>query len=262
MRRSKLSSLFLQYFFTFTIFIFSTPAAYATSIYHGIGYDVSYPNCDVVKQLPKVDFGIVGINRGKAFTQNPCLAEEFQWALGLNKKSTSVYMNINAPIGSTSSRGATGPYTIFGICLKNDTACQAFNYGFNAAQYAYEYAVDGTLYVHMWWLDVETANSWFDDPLLNRQVLQGAIAFFKGGISPGGTVLFGTGLPLGTYSTPHMWREITGNWLTSGLPAWVATDADTAPESCLESFTEEGKQAKLIQFYDSDNDLDANYACK
>lgn len=246
---------------TFLLFQSSSGAA-AASIYHGIGYDVSYPNCDAVGQLPEVDFGIVGVNEGKAFTQNPCLTDEFGWAKTLDGKTISAYMNINAPIGTTSSRGATGPYSIFGVCVKGDAACQAFNYGFNAAQYAYRYAVGNNIHVARWWLDIETANSWFDDSLLNRQVIQGAIAFFKGGISPEGSLLLGVGIPVGAYSTPHMWNEITGNWLTSGLPAWVATDDDTAPTSCVASFTQEGKQADLIQFYDSDNDLDANYACR
>src|SRR5439155_7250878 len=43
------------------------------------GYDVSYPQCS--STLPKSPtFGIVGVNGGRAYATNACLASEYAWA--------------------------------------------------------------------------------------------------------------------------------------------------------------------------------------
>src|SRR5437899_2627639 len=43
------------------------------------GYDVSYPQCS--STLPsRPDFGIVGVNGGRAYAANPCLAAQYGWA--------------------------------------------------------------------------------------------------------------------------------------------------------------------------------------
>src|SRR3954447_14391832 len=71
------------------------------------GYNVAGPGCG--QTLPaSFSFGVVGVTGGRAFSQNSCLASEFAWAMG-GTGAPSLYMNLNAPIGSTASNGMTGP---------------------------------------------------------------------------------------------------------------------------------------------------------
>ena len=251
----KISAVFLCVFFSLAF----PSHCFAAHNYKGIGYDISYPNC--FQLFPKGAFGIVGANGGKAFTPNPCLLTEFSWASTLPSSHVSLYMNLNAPIGSTADEGLTGPSTVEGTCLTTDELCQSFNYGYRAAEYAYKYASENHITVPSWWLDIETENSWFDNPLMNVAVIRGAIAFFQGGLSPNRVLIQGKGLSVGVYSTAYMWSEITGDWPFKHVPAWVATDDNAPPEHCPEAFTGKGNTSYLVQFYDEDYRLDANYAC-
>jgi hypothetical protein len=96
------------------------------------GNDISYPQCST-STYPHNSFGIVGATGGRAFTYNSCLSTEFTWAQTLSTLP-SLYINLNSPIGTTASKGMTGPY---GSCSKKDKLCQAENYGYNAAQDAF-----------------------------------------------------------------------------------------------------------------------------
>lgn len=243
-----------------TWFFFSLHASvYALSDLK-IGYDVSFPNCDQTAQFPTNGFGIVGVNNGRAFTKNPCLFSEYTRAIATSKQA-SLYMNLNAPIGSTVSRGMSGPSTIFGFCLPKDVSCQLFNYGYNAADFAYRYASSKISSATMWWVDVELANSWFDDPLQNRKVIEGTVAFFRGGLSPNGAILLGKGMDVGIYSTNHMWNDITGAWDMGTIPSWVATDDHSPPDTCPKPFTGLNAKTYLVQFYNEDLVLDEDINC-
>src|SRR5262245_44168395 len=81
----------------------SYPDVYA----HGsVGFDYSFPGCSTpvaptTSSLgTSYSFAVVGVNDGKPFTQNPCLASEFQSAAA-TVPLVSFYINISAPIGST-----------------------------------------------------------------------------------------------------------------------------------------------------------------
>ena len=71
----------------------------------------------------------------------------------------------------------------------------------------------------MWWLDVESGNSWSSADLdLNRAALRGELAR-----------LSETGLDVGVYSTAGQWQGITGGWRYSGIAAdWVAGASGSA----------------------------------
>src|SRR3954470_7944602 len=79
------------------------------------GNDISWPQCGGAFPA-KAGFGIVGVTGGRPFTQNPCLAAEWQGALAA-KGAPAYYMNLSNP-------GTTTPST----------------YGANAAAYALNYA--------------------------------------------------------------------------------------------------------------------------
>ena len=102
--------------------------------YSGTGFDISYPQCS---SYAGVDggFGIVGVNDGRPFTENTCFDAEYAHARG-GGRQVSFYMNLMAPIGKT------GPvYTSSPRNCGTDELCQAQNYGWNVADYAYKAAL-------------------------------------------------------------------------------------------------------------------------
>ena len=171
------------------------------------GFDVSYPQCG--SALPSGTFAIVGVTGGHAFTQNACFGSEYASATSATPGQVSLYMNLNAAIGSTASEGLTGPR---GTCKRRDKPCVAYNYGWNAASAALSYAAatPGVVTGTSWWLDIETANSWNSDPGLNQTTIQGALD----GLRAGGAT------NVGVYSTAFMWNSITGSWNTLLAPVW------------------------------------------
>ena len=172
------------------------------------GFDISYPQCG--SPQPRGSFAIIGVTHGRAFSRNDCFAAEYQQAVAaVTAAGVSFYMNLNAAIGTTASNGASGPA---GTCRRSDKGCQAYNYGYNAAQDAYSYA-SSSGQAGVWWLDIETANSWNAQDALNRTTIQGAADF-----------LTGSGRRVGIYSTQAMWTSITGGW-SNGWPIWYAGTA-------------------------------------
>src|SRR6478672_1536896 len=79
------------------------------------GNDISWPQCGGAFPT-KAGFGIIGVNGGRPFTQNPCLAAEWQWA-STAKGAPAYYMNLSNP-GTSDPSG----------------------YGASAAAYALNYA--------------------------------------------------------------------------------------------------------------------------
>jgi len=229
------------------------------------GYDISYPQCG--DPLPtNVTFGIVGVNRGIVYSPNPCLGagdvpSELAWA-GLY---ADLYANTANPGPELSSHwpiGQTGPR----LCSADDldSADCAYDYGWNAAADSYAAAVQAyislgwaqpgatqTPVANRWWLDVETANSWRDDPSLNVAALQGAVDYLDavGAAS------------VGFYSEPGMWSEITGDTTAfADRPSWVAGAAtlEGAVRRCDgPGFT--GGRIELTQYHA--HGFDANYRC-
>ena len=188
----------------------------------GQGYDISFPECGSAFPAGGFDYGIVGVNHGIAFTQNPCLGSQWKWAL--QAPAASAYMNINAPQpGQT--QGANGPA---GQCVGNDTGCVAYNYGYNAALNAYSYASSQGVAATVWWLDVElipaseNAHYWDTSTYNNARTIQGAI-----------DALRIQGAVAGIYSTHYQFGKIAGTY-APGVPIWKATAADllTAEQAC------------------------------
>lgn len=226
---------------------FATGAA-AQGIYTSTstGYDISFPQCDGT--YPRTNaylFGVVGVTNGHAFRNNPCFASEYAWATG-PMAPESVYLNLNEDIGTTADNGENGPY---GACIP-DTACHALNYGYNAASSAYTYATQQvpTFVAQMWWLDIETENSWSETDLsLNQDVITGALRFLRDEHH----------FMVGIYSTSSMWKEITGGW-QNGLPAWVGGGTrGNAQALCGTGFT--GGPVYLVQY--ARGDYDGDYTC-
>jgi hypothetical protein len=125
------------------------------------GYDLSYPQCGAT--LPAGAFGIVGVDGGRPYDVNPCMAEEILWA-----GSPAYYANTANPGPKKSThwpKGQTSPK----VCetrSPNSKAC-SFDYGWNAAKDSYARAATAAsaagaapVSTATWWLDVENGNSW------------------------------------------------------------------------------------------------------
>ncbi len=168
------------------------------------GYDVSYPQCS--SNPPTGTFGIVGVNGGRPFTFNGCLTAEYSAA-----PSSSLYINTaysGAYRKNITAGCSSAPATITGSANR-----QAWAIGCSEADTSL-LQTSGLSTPLMWWLDVETGNSWSSsNQALNQFAIQGAV-----------DRLAQTNLPVGVYSTASMWATITGAGFTPNtvLGDWVA----------------------------------------
>lgn len=248
--KQRKASLFRVVSLLVLVFSLTLLAAAAASA-SGLGYDVSFPSGTGPYPPAPFDFGIVGVTGGRPFSRNAYLSNEYSWAAQATAKP-QFYINLAAPIGSTSSNGSTGPY---GTCAKNDKICLSNNYGYNAAQDAYNYAagVIGGGALSTWWLDIETGNSWWPKASQNQAVIAGAIHFF--------TL---NAMGVGIYSSSRSWQSVTGGW-NAQVPNWVWTGTSSANDAlkyCGHPLWG-GGQVVYTQYSASTSNgtFDADYAC-
>jgi len=220
---------------------FLSPAAALSPYPAGkVGSDVSWPNC---RARPPRDaaFGIVGATGGLVFAPNQCLFEEAHWFNGV-----SLYVNTGYAGKAAAEKFNGQPRD----CKPRDETCLAYDFGYNAGIYATYYAASQFVHGRMWWLDVETENSWSPDHQINRAALQGMIDAIDR------TTLFPA---IGFYAYPGQWQKITGGW-KNGYPNWAATGGASyqrAVSFCKgQSFT--GGETLLTQFTTR---LDNDYVC-
>ena len=206
-----------------------TGATAADHLSAGWGVDVSWPQCGSLG-MPSVQpgFVVVGINGGKPFTDNVCLAREVAWAR--SRTGVSAYLNIDAPRGG------------------------------DAAAYGRKVALDGlarvqraNLSLPVLWLDVEVLNHWSTNPAVNVAVINGALR-----------ALQQHGVTAGIYSSGPMWQQITGG-AQLHVPVWLATsvnDYRQLPQWCGIGLG--GKAAEMTQYvaYDGHQLVDVDVLCQ
>lgn len=235
-----------------------TPSALAAKPVGGrastpLGIDVSWPQCG--KVLPKTQaFAIVGVNGGLANDTNICLKDQLIWGKssigGTPQDSLQLYVNTANPGGLNTASwpknnidpagtSAPNPYN---VCDGSDSLACAWQYGWNRAledvrdrfQPAASLAgVPTTPSSYIWWLDVETENTWkLSGTTFDRQSnvadIEGMAAYFKS--------VYGR---VGLYSTGSQWNQITGGAITAGsnlngLNNWRPGGASlsTAKQAC------------------------------
>lgn len=245
------------------------------------GYDVSYPQCG--KRLPTDHyFGIVGVNGGNAATANSCLADQLVWATtaktGSNQSKFQVYVNTANPAQDTSYNWASWPTTSFdsngnrpvnpyGDCSgANDGAC-SWLYGWNRSIYtegvfkaaANSKELNSNTSDYVWWLDIETMNSWqsgTNEALIrNTAAIEGFGAYYES-----------KGADIGLYSTAVQWAEITGNNISApsnlnGLPNWRPSGKSlaNAKSNCSVAPLTPGGFISITQYVVKN--LDNNHSC-
>jgi hypothetical protein len=242
-----------------------------------LGNDVSWPQCN--KGLPKgAVFAIVGVNNGLANTTNPCLAEQLKWANAIDtngdgaenptsQPTVALYVNTANPGLAGSWWPTSNDYPArnpvqnpYGNCTKNSSGVPEVT---EACSYMYGYAkAYDDAYIrgisqpseYLWWLDVETDNSWSGDRNRNRAVLEGMADFFHS-----------IGSDVGIYSTRYQWRKIVGTVNSSSslytLRSWLA-GAGTAARAkayCSHAPLTAGGTVTLTQFVYKE--FDYNHSC-
>ncbi len=238
-----------------------------------VGYDVSYPQCG--SSLPSARaFAIVGVNGGLSTRGNPCLSTQLSWAWGSNGSVASqpkaqLYLNTANP-GEVRDQVTTWPTsgsTPYGDCDGDNSMACSWEYGWERASNsvlsfftpaARVARVDGRASSYMWWLDVETTNTWqsgsSDALARNRATLEGMAAYV---IARGGRV--------GLYSTGQQWAEIVGSVPSgsnlTGRPSWLAgsSSLSDARSDCRNPALTPGSRVTLTQYIV--NGLDRNNAC-
>jgi len=208
------------------------------------GYDISWPQCG--KAYPaNPAFGIVGASDGLAYSDNPCLSSEFQWA-ARSSRPAGLYMNTADPGAASSHWTAPGPKACSGG--SGDLGC-AYNYGWNAAQHAFAYAATQApaSLGAPWWLDIETTNTWSSDTAANDADIQGMVDYAGS-----------QAVTVGVYSTSFQWGQITGG-MTLAVPNWLAgaSSATQASRWCSSAPSFTGGPVRVVQYPSGSFDGDA-----
>lgn len=185
-----------------------------------LGYDLSFNTTSYPSE--SFGFAVIGVTGGKAFVHNARISSEYQWTKFSAKTAATLYMNLNAPYGSSVVANITAPKTCppraagSSATSTEPTACEGYNYGYNAAKDAYAYATGVGVASSLWWLDIEEANSWSPDPSVNDATIQGAIDYLNS-----------KNIRVGIYSVPRMWTDIAGTYVPTqtlgGLPVLIPT---------------------------------------
>jgi hypothetical protein len=242
-----------------------SPASAATASTSGPGIDVSWPQCG--KTLPKQPvFAIVGVNHGLANNTNPCLASQLAWAKTAKSPAATaqprvaLYVNTANParqgswwpmLNTYNGVKVTNPY---GNCALGSLKACSYMYGWAKASDDAKRRGVSNPQSYLWWLDVETENTWQEDKAANVAVLEGMAAYFKK-----------IGARVGLYSTAYQWGEIAGSVkFTSplaGLPSWLAGagSAAGAKANCARPGLTSNSRVSMTQYISGG--LDYNYSC-
>ncbi|HLB66586.1 MAG TPA: hypothetical protein VJJ78_03270 [Candidatus Saccharimonadales bacterium] len=237
-----------------------------------LGNDVSYPQCG--KTLPKTHaFGIVGVNGGLATTTNLCLKDQLIWASkaigGTAQEKIQLYVNTANPGGLNTTSWPTTGQNPYGVCNGSDSLACAWQYGWNRASEdislrfqpaAAQAGINSSPSTYIWWLDVETVNTWKPPTSSfntgsNTAVLEGMTAHFQS-----------LNARVGLYSTAYQWGQIVGSSVSStsnlnGLPNWRPGGANlkTAKQACTAAPLTTNGTVVLTQFVSKN--LDYDYSC-
>ncbi len=226
-----------------------------------LGYDVSY----ATKAYPATifNFAIVSVTRGKALVDNKRFVSEFAWARFGAAAAPTIYMNLNAPYGSTVAGNIGSPKACAAAPSSEPTACEGYNYGYNAAKHSYAYATANGATSPIWWLDIEDANSWSKNLAVNDATMQGAMDYLNA-----------QNIRVGVYSMAFMWKKIMGAGFTPkqvldgspvATPVWMPVGIMSqvaATNACLTrtSFIP-GNPIWLVQYEANSTAIDQNLSC-
>jgi hypothetical protein len=234
----------------------------------GAGIDISFPQClgrSHVDFPTNIPFAVIGVNGGSANNSNPCFSSEYNSAVLLagvtDQPHASVYVNTGNPAlagvwwpVTNHTQAGTAVVNPNGLCVNVASAACAYVYGYSMAQADYRRVKTDLVRIpSMWWLDVETSNTWQPDVVANAASLSGMVDYFES-----------KQLDVGLYSTSYQWNKIAGVTLATsnlaGLPSWLAgTTYFRAPAACERSPLTPNGRVAMVQYV---MHLDNDYSCR
>lgn len=215
-----------------------------------LGHDVSWPQCPGGLPMPPTDtsFVVVGLTNGLAFTENPCLAWQYQWARDRGIRTQAYAMATFPTAAQYDTYGDDGPWPA------TTRADRLRNVGYAEARAALASLQRVGWRPERIWVDVEPrpAQPWptatTTQRLENRYVISGLMQ-----------ALADAGHRHGVYSSRSAWQDITGSWPLPDVPVWSPAGrldvASEASDLCVNpSFS--GGTVHLAQWTDGTYDYD------
>ncbi len=246
------------------ISINSTVATVATAS-GSVGFDVSNYQCGYSSSPSVGSFDIIEASGWPFAAPNPCILKEASWT----NSSYELYMFMALPIDSNGNWQSGTPTSEYqsGPQAASTISNQAYNYGWNAAQYAFSVASSEGASSTVWWIDVEGAGSyWSNFPALNTAAIQGAVDFYnsKGllaGLYSGHATMYAS-ITTGTTSGAGATIKNSGG---SPVPLWFYSNYGSS--ACTNLYNSDGSRNPFaggvpwyIQTYPN-NSIDIDYAC-
>ncbi|NJC23445.1 hypothetical protein BJ994_002521 [Arthrobacter pigmenti] len=228
----------------------NAPPAQAAPLF---GHDVSWPQCPssqggfgLPMPPPSSQFIIIGLTKGLAFTENPCLASQVTWARTNGKPSHGYAMATFPTAAQLSTYRSQGPWS------SSTRAGQLSNVGYSEARFAVASMNRIGFRPPVVWIDVEPrpAQPWPTGTAQrereNRWVIEGLMRGLRD-----------AGFSYGFYSYTSGWQEITGSWRVPGVPVWATAGRLDYPNEALDRCTQasfSGGRVYISQWYDDTRD--------
>ncbi len=224
----------------------------------GDGWDVSWPQCTAkgatTSRHPDGGaFAVIGLTRGRPFTDNECFADEWAWASSLPGKP-AVYINADAPGASAGSNWTTGPRASVCDGSSGDPDC-GWNYGDNLASYAVA-RLSALPERPQVFLDVEGPYSsgpvWQPNAGVNGNVVIAAINRLRL-----------SGYRVGIYSNGKDWNRIVGGLQLPLVQNWTFPHSDDPWGPCSAASSFSGGDVVMRQYQVSTDTpvYDRNHTC-
>jgi hypothetical protein len=194
------------------------------------GVDVSFPQCGRTLRDMDAGFAIIGLDGGMPNRANPCFAA--QWRFASRQAGAAVYVN-------TADNNKGDPLKVGRRAAEGDLEALA------------EQGVPAGTPV---WLDVELPEVWKGSQARHRAVITEHLR-----------VLAEAGYPVGIYSAPSLWEEITGGAAIE-VPTWVGIGTATAERAAATCgrVTFGDRKPAIVQRIGTGSDgrsLDRNLTC-
>ena len=198
--------------------------------------------------MPPTDtkFVIIGLTKGLAFTSNPCLASQVQWATSRSKPSHAYGMATYPTSAQLQTYGGAGPWQTTTLVARLS------NVGYAEAKSAVASLQQVGWKPPVVWIDVEPrpAQPWPSGTAAKRALNRAVVEGFMRGLADSGN-------GYGVYSYTNGWNEIVGAWRLPHVPVWATAGRLDYPTEALDRCSQSsfsGGRVLISQWYDDTRD--------